>query len=421
MLNWFKSFVEYFQFLNYPKCDVKEQQRLIIKRSQILFYSALLMLGIIFVVYLLDTGVIPIDLYQENRDYVIVGTVLLILLILVGIVCYSRGLWKYAENIQDLKNSSQLFEDLELGIKSDYLGLCKQCEHFSDSVSLIEKSIGDFCETHNKFVNFYKKSTKRDPEDLDYIRTDYNKYDYARLFCVFLNPEYFETSDVGRLSDLCNYFLSFYIKINSNKKLIRRVFCKSSIVERDDPNKINSEKAVWMFQYILCNYIAGVEICYLINEEQLKCQLDYVIGKFNNEKQLCPTRKYYFSINEGEHEKQVESNDQLFFNILDKDFYQRWYGDIEITTMKTKKYIKRERYIVERDELHILKEIFNKLNLKDYDLKRVFDNVQGLVQNCGKLDVFQDNEEVVIALQNRFNTIKSEFKKVTSNHKKHEI
>lgn len=439
---WIRSLVEYLTFLHYPKDDIKEQKRLMKKRSLTVLYSSLIMMWIVFILFLFNTGVFFSDYFVNNKTSLNSFAVLFVLLIFASCVCYSRGIWKVTDSLDKMeslkdeltalmKNNQIEFKkivndkDVKLVELLD-MGLCKRCVHFSDSVNLIESSIGQYCNTHQSFINFYKESTSKKPEELKSIRDDYNHYYYATQLCVILNPEYFDVNgDANTLSDLSNYFISFYPDLkgaNKRIKRIKRIFCKSAIVSVNDTNEVRKKKSLWMFQYILCNYLAGIETCYLLNEEQLKCHLDYVIGKYNDENKLCPIEKCYLSYNDNGNELQVASSDQILFNIIDKDFYERWYGKVIIKTRKIQKEIDRERVIVKSDvteevldpeAVKKIKEIADKLNLKKEDIKQVIVNVHALVEECGTIKEFQGKGEILNDLKERFKIITKQLNLIT--------
>ena len=300
--------------------------------------------------------------------------------------------WKLRESSEfvDIRYIQKLFnERYELDNRR-----CSECDKYSHTGKLIVKALEN--RSHEKFISFFKDATRLNPEALNLIKEDFKREPkYAKLLCVLSNPQYFTPeTNIIQLEQLTHYFISFYPYINDQKR-IKRIFSLSAIGaigEKREP--IYHEKAKWLFQYLLINYITGVETCLLVDEEGLKIHVDYVVGKYpEGEYRLYSKRKSYFSYeveNEKDKDYTIQSSDQLFTNILETDFYERWKG------------LKSDNK--ERDRIYVKgnwERITKKLQLSEEDIKLMFVSLSNHICSCkdGYITL-QDKNALFEELQN---------------------
>ena len=235
---------------------------------------------------------------------------------------------KHQEELVDIHKIIRLFDDRD-GLDSKN---CLACEKYSDSEKLIIAELK--VRQHKEYIEYFQKATGLKAEALNKIVKDYlEEPSKALLLCVLSNPDYFTPkSDATQLRSLTHYFIYFYPQLCKGRKQIKRIFSKSVIGKKTDQDY--KDKVRWLFHYLLINYITGVDTCLLLNENGLNCKMDYVIGKYpGNNGNLFTRRVVYLSYEDKKDTLLVDgtivSEDQLFANVLESDFYDRWDGNIE--------------------------------------------------------------------------------------------
>lgn len=320
----------------------KECKKVISRRAISMIVVAIIAFGLIFVSFIISTNlpekILEIKVFEGNYLFKKGMTLsdLLISFFFIGVfLCfilffYAMGVkkhWKLREESElvDVRYIQKLFnERYELDNRR-----CSECEKYSDTGKLIVKAMEGY--TYSQFISFFKKATGLRPEELNLIREDFaSEKRYAKLLCVLSNPAYYTPREnPSQLEQLTHYFISFYTYINDQKR-IKRIFSLSAINNKSDNEETYKAKAKWLLEYLLINDITGVETCLLVDEEGLKIHVDYVVGKYpEGEYRLYSKRKSYFSYEvEDEKDKDytIQCSDQLFTNILETDFYERWKG-----------------------------------------------------------------------------------------------
>ena len=270
---------------------------------------------------------------------------------------------------------------------------CAECEKYSHSMKLLSglfenMSHEDFI---RKFTEFAGLQT-HNPEQLNIIISDFeNQKRYAKLLCLLTNPQYYQSDDSNsQLKSLTFYFIGFSPLINKNKR-VKRIFSLSAIGEKEKTDSYKF-KAKCLFQYLLTNYISGVETCLLIDDNDLRLHIDYVVGKYPGEiENLYSKRISYLSYENKTDKKKdymVKTSDQLFTNILESDFYNRWKG--KKSNGRTRKRIEIApgcwKQVIE--ELSIKDTSGNNLIFADHDIDEIFTNVAICIKDC-EYDVSQ--------------------------------
>lgn len=365
----------------------KECKKCIRLRAVAIMVIAIIAFILIIILFVFSTNlpqkVLDTTVFEKNLLWInsitlsdLLKTIFLVgLFLCLVIFFYALGVfkhWKLRDESEfvDIRYIQKLFDErYELDNRR-----CSECDKYSDTGKLIVKALETY--DYSQFISFFKDATGLKEKELNLIKEDFKtEHKYAKLLCVLSNPQYY-TPDTNpdQLEGLVHYFISFYPYINSEKR-IKRVFSLSAIGNTTDPSY--NEKAKWLFQYLLVNYITGVETCLLVNEEDLKIHVDYVVGKYpEGSNRLYSKRKSYFSYEVQAEKKKdytIQSSDQLVINILEADFYERWKGNIGED--------ERDRHYLKKG---IWTEIKDSLGLTEEDVASVLLSLAKHISSCKK-------------------------------------